>query len=110
MMPTKEVFLTPPTFEPARTTDPTWSISEAEIGTPLNAGTPYAFKPSLDAPSAAFGGNRVGAYNHDVYLRLIPFPKPPVLAMNPSQRDALKTYRNYMGPSRVGGPSGAPSG
>jgi hypothetical protein len=103
-----------PPFPPARTVD--WRFDgDGELGGQqgglLNAGTAYPFKPSIDAPDKAFGGGRVGMYHSDLYLRLIPFPKPPRnnSGLAPSKRSFIGQTQNPWNNSRGQGP-GAPGG
>ena len=90
------VVLVPPTFEPARTTDPIWNLSEAEIGAPFNGGTPWPQQPANQQPASLIGvtGNQQG----DPYLRQIPLIKPP----SNLPRGAVATRKNQLGGSRVG--------
>ena len=90
------VALLPPSFEPARTTDPAWSISELEVGSPLNAGTPIVWRPANDGPASTIGAQ--GHSQGDPYLRLIPLIKPP----SNLPRGGMQISKDKLGASRTG--------
>lgn len=80
-------------------------------GPDFNNGTPeYPFQPSLQNATIAYGGGPVGNHKHDDFLRLVPFPRPPVLMATPSPaRSPLGLNLNPFGGSYSQGP-GAPVG